>query len=47
MQKNRLQVAKYDESYIVFFRVLIHTNGLVVKVSHSEFGYLGSIPDEC
>ena len=34
--KDRLQVAKYDKSYTVFFRQLIRTNGLVVKVSSSE-----------
>ena len=28
-----------------FFQKSIRTNGLVVKVSLSEFGYLGSIPD--
>ena len=31
--KNRLQVAKYNESYTVFFKQLIQNNGLVVKVS--------------
>ena len=44
-QKNQLQVAKYDESYAVFFKQLIRTNGLVVKVSCSEFGDMGSIPE--
>ena len=53
MQKNqfnfklKLQVVKYGESYTVFFKPLIRTNGLVVKTGHSESGVLGSIPDEC
>ena len=47
-QKNRLQVAKYNDSYFLFFfQQLIQINGLVVKVSHSESDDLGSIPDEC
>ena len=44
-QKNRFQMANYDESYAVFFNQSIRTNGLVVKVSSSEFGDLGSIPE--
>ena len=31
----------------VFFKLLIRTNGLVVKVSRCELGDLGLIPDEC
>ena len=31
-----MQVAKYDESYIVFFVNLTRTNGLVVEVSCSD-----------
>ena len=35
-------------SYIqFFFERLIWTNGLAVKVSRCEFGYLGLIPNEC
>ena len=45
-KKNQLQVAKYDESYTVSFEKVIQTYGLMVKVSHSEFGDLSSIPDE-
>ena len=47
--KNQLQVGKYDESYTVFFKQLIQTNGLMVnlKVSSSESVDLGSVPDEC
>ena len=45
--KNWLQVAKYDESYTVFLKLVIWTYGLVVKVSCSECGNSGSIPDEC
>ena len=30
-----------------FFQQLIRTNGIVVKVSRSEFGDMGSSPDEC
>ena len=54
MQKIRLQVAKYDKSYTVFFQHLIWHNGLVVEASGRESGdidsipsILGSIPDEC
>ena len=46
-KKSWLQVAKYNESYTLFFKQLIRTNGVVVKVSSSKFDYLGSIPDEC
>ena len=42
--KNQLQVAKYDESYTVFFQ---RTYGLVVKVSRRESGDMGLILDEC
>ena len=45
--KNRLQVAKYDESYTVFFREWIRTYGLVLKVSSMESGDMGPISDEC
>ena len=45
-KKNRLQMAKYDESYTVFFQQLIRTNGLVVKTGCRGFGNLGSIPEE-
>ena len=48
-KKNWLQVAKYDESYTVFFEQLIRTNGLVltsVKTDCRESGNMGSIPDE-
>ena len=45
-KKNQLQLAKYGETYTGFFKQLIQTNGLVVKVSSSESGNLGSIPDE-
>ena len=34
--KYQLQVAKHDDSHTVFFKLLIPTNGLVVKVSSSE-----------
>ena len=44
--KNRLQVAKYDESYTAFFEQLIRTSGLVVKVGRRESGDMDSIPDE-
>ena len=47
MQKNLLQVAKYDELYTVFLEQFIRTNGLVVKMNRSESGNLGSIPDAC
>ena len=40
-KKNRLQVAKYDDSYKVFFESLIRTKGTIVKVSWSEFEDLG------
>ena len=43
MQKNPLQVAKYNESCTVFFQLY----GLVVKVSRRESVDLGSIPSEC
>ena len=45
--KNWLQVAKYDESYTVFFEQLIWTNGLVVKTWCRESGDMGSILEEC
>ena len=45
--KNQLQVAKYDESYTVFFKQLIRSYGLVVKTGCRESGDMGSIPDEC
>ena len=45
--KNQLQVAKYDDSYTVFFKRLIRTYGLVVKTGCGESGNMGSIPDEC
>ena len=45
--KNQLQVAKNDESYTVFFKQLIQTYGLVVKVSCRESGDMGLILDEC
>ena len=47
MQKNWLQVAKYDESCTIFFAHLIRTNGLVFYVSLRESGNLGLNPDEC
>ena len=40
-QKNRLQVAKYDESYTVFFETLIRINGSVVKTGCSESDWVG------
>ena len=40
--KKLLQVAKYDESYPLFFEQLME-----VKVSRRESGDMGSIPDEC
>ena len=40
-------MAKYEESYTVVLEEMIQANGLVVEVSSSEFGGLGSIPDEC
>ena len=43
----QLQIAKYDESYTVFFRRSIRTHGLVVQVSCIESGDLGSIPAGC
>ena len=42
-----LQVAKYDDSYTVFFKQLIRTNGLVVNTGCRESGDMGSIPDDC
>ena len=39
-------VAKYDYSYTFIFEQLIQTNGLVVEVSSSESGDMGSIADE-
>ena len=45
--RSRLQVAKYDESYTVFFELLIRINGLVVKTGCRESGDMGSIPEEC
>ena len=47
MQKQWLQAAKYDDSHTFFFEQLIRTNGLEVKMSRSDFGDFGSIPDEC
>ena len=35
-KKNPLQVAKYDESYTVFFVEWVRTNGLVVKFDCKE-----------
>ena len=46
MQNNWLQVAKYQNLYTLFFKQLIQTNGLVVKVCCRESGNMGSIPDE-
>ena len=46
-KKNQLQVAKYDKSYTVFFKQMIRTYGLVVKVSYRESGDMGSILDKC
>ena len=46
-QKNQLQVAKYEESYTVFFKHLIRTNGLEVKTGCREQGEMSLIPDEC
>ena len=46
MQKNQLQVAKYEESCTVFFLLLIRINGLVVMTGRRALGYLGSISDE-
>ena len=48
-QKNQLQVAKYNESYTIFFEHLIRTNGLVVKTGCKlgESGDMGSNPVEC
>ena len=51
--KNRLQVAAWWRNTTrpwtctVFFQKCIRTKSLVVKVSSSEFGDLGSVPDEC
>ena len=42
VRKKLLQVAKYDESYPLFFEQLME-----VKVSRRESGDMGSIPDEC
>ena len=39
-------MAKYDESYTIFFEQLKRTNGSVVKVSCSESGDMGSSPEE-
>ena len=38
--------AKYNYSYTFIFEQLIQTNGLVVEVSSSESGDMGSIADE-
>ena len=46
-RKNLLQVAKYDDSYYVFFEKSIRTHGLVVNVSRRESGDMGSNPEEC
>ena len=46
-QKNQLQVAKYNESYTVFFSQLIRTYCLVVNVSCSESVSVGLIPARC
>ena len=46
-KKNRLQVAKHNASYTVFFGHLIRTYGLVVKVSSRETDDLGSMPARC
>ena len=45
--KNPLKVARYDESYPVFWGLLRRMYGLVVKASWSESGEMGSIPAGC
>ena len=45
-QPGSVQLAKYDESYTVFFQFLIRTHGLVVKTGCRESSDMGSIPDE-
>ena len=45
--RNQFLVAKYDGSYTVIFDRLIQTHGLVVKLSHSQWGNTGSNPAGC
>ena len=45
--RNQFLVAKYDGSYTVIFDRLIQTHGLVVKLSHSQWGNMGSNPAGC
>ena len=47
MPKIQLQVAKYYQSYTVFFKQWIRTYGFVVKTDYRESGDVGWIPDEC
>ena len=41
--KTRFKVAKYDNSYTVFFAGSIWTDGLVITASRSESGDMGTI----
>ena len=42
-----LQVAKYDESYTVFFMESRRIYDLLVKMSSRKSGYMGSILEKC